>query len=72
LVPIYICKEVAREVSRLLGLSPALSWQQVDAYIQPQLPGLDDRTFLQYEAHKRPLIVSALERELRYGHVWRP
>jgi hypothetical protein len=72
LVPKYQLVQIAKEVTRLLNLSPALHWEQVDMYVQPRLHGLEDRTFPHYADHLRPLIATAIDRELRFRHVWRP
>lgn len=72
LVPIYQLKEIAREVNRLLHPFPVLTWKQVDAYVQPQLPGMDEREFTKHDELMQRLIKSAIDRELRYRHVWRP
>lgn len=72
LVPIYQLKEIAAQVNMLLNPFPRVTWKQVDAYVQPQLPGMDERKFQKHDATMQRLIKSAIDRELRYRHVWRP
>jgi hypothetical protein len=72
LLPMYQCKEMAREITRLLNLSPGLDWNTIDMWYAPQFPGMDNRRLQEYPEHLRPLIATAIERELKHRHVWRP
>lgn len=70
ILPRYKCEAIASEVSRLLNLSPALSWQAVREYASPRLPGLADPVTIRYPDHMRALIARRLDVELRHHHVW--
>lgn len=69
LVPKYKYVAVARDITRLLALTPALEWWQIRDYYEPSLldggmPGSsswDDTT--------RRQIAGAIDREMRYLHV---
>ena len=71
-LPKYKCVAIAQDITRLLNLSPALHWTQVRDYANPPLFPRDDVVIHRYESHKRPLIRSALDRELRMQHVRTP
>lgn len=71
-LPRYKAEAIAQEVSRLLNLTPALSWQQVREYATPRLPGMADPIRTHYPPDVRAAIARRLDVELRYLHVWRP
>ena len=69
LVPKYKYQAVARDITRLLQLSPALEWWQVRDYYEPELFGGRSIQGSSYDDPTRRSIAKAIDREMRYLHV---
>jgi hypothetical protein len=69
LVPKYKYVAIARDITTLLHLSPALEWWQVRDYYEPTLPLARVRVHTNYDDDTRRLIATAIDREMRYVHV---
>ena len=72
ILPKYKCELIAREVSRLLRLSPALPWQAVRDYAAPRLPGMTYDFRLGYDQRQREAVARRLDIELRHHACWTP
>lgn len=69
LVPKYKYVAIARDITRLLSLSPALEWWQVRDYYEMRLFGDGLQAPRVYDADTRRMIATAIDREMRYLHV---
>lgn len=69
LVPKYKYVAIARDITRLLSLSPALEWWQVRDYYEMQLIQPVLAMPSKYDDHQRQQIATAIDREMRYIHV---
>lgn len=70
ILPKYKCQAIAREVTRLLNLSPALNWRAVRDYAAPRLPGMRPQLRVTYPPATRRRIADRLDIELAYQHLW--
>lgn len=69
LVPKYKYVAIARDITRLLSLSPALEWWQVRNYYEPPIFVSKPRQMSAYDKETRLAIATAIDREMRYVHV---
>lgn len=69
LVPKYKYVAVAKDITLLLHLTPALEWWQVKDYYEPKL--LRDGPYVGslYDDDTRKLIATSIDREMKYLHV---
>lgn len=69
LVPKYKYVAVAKDITLLLHLTPALEWWQVKQYYEPTLFMAGVIAQSAWDENTRKLIATSIDREMRYLHV---